>query len=364
MVDFASLRDARFDDLKTASQAWQTYSKYLRGSAQVYATDVVGGIGKSGWKGVAAETAKREITPESERLKRASFTAFSIYNALAGAEQEFRRAQRDLRNAIAEAHSLHIRVGDDGSLTAPPLAAADRHDPESRKMWGETLRRLSGAMQTAVDDATKTDQRLAGALPKLFPERAWKEGLPTDLSDVPPLWPASDYGRPWGVESPTGRDEEVYRKVQLMALGGAAKGWPTASSLLSHWLDGSGSTKHVDVGEIMERSPEMQREIQRTLAQHPGPGKFDSGWKSANFDYRTNLDMYYAFNGYQYRVHGDGGNYTVEFYKRYNFGTAEEQRNPVTIPLAGTVTQPEISHLHTTGMARDYDVHGSSGFRR
>jgi hypothetical protein len=135
VVGFASLRDARFDELRTASRAWLTYANYIRGSAQVYATDVIGEIDRSGWKGIASEVAKREITPEHRRLKRASFTALSIYNTLAGAEQEFQQAQRDLRNAMNEAYSLHIRVGDDGSLTAPPLPAADRHDPESRIMW-------------------------------------------------------------------------------------------------------------------------------------------------------------------------------------------------------------------------------------
>jgi hypothetical protein len=219
-------------------------------------------------------------------------------------------------------------------------------------------------MRTAVDHATKTDQRLAAALPKLFAENAWRERLPTDLTDVPPLWPVTDFGRPWGVESPTDRDRETYRKVELIALGGFSKQWPIAGTLLAHWLDGSGDTRHVNPGEIMDRSPEMRREIERTLAQHPGSGRFDSGWKSANFDYRTNLDMYYAFNGYQYRVHGEGGNYTVEFYKRYNFGTADEDRLPFKAPLVGTVNQPDISHLHAAGLTRDFDVYGSSEYQR
>lgn len=364
MVDFASLRDARLDGLKTAGQAWLTYSKYLQGSAQVYETDVVRGIDRSGWKGVASQVAKGEITPEAQRLKRAAFSAFSIYNTLAQAEHELRQAQKDLQNAVNEAHSLHIRVGDDGSLTMPPLVGADRNDPESRRQWNATLQRLSGAMRTAVDNATKTDQKLAAELPKLFAERAWKEDLPTELSDAPPLWPVTDYGRPWGVEPPTAHDRKVYGQMELIALGGIAKQWPTAATLLSHWLDGSGDTRHVDPEEIMKRSPEMRREIEKTLAEHPGDGTFDSGWKSANFDYRTNQDMYYAFNGYQYRVRGEGNHYTVEFYKRYNFGTADEQRLPFKAPLVGTVQQPDISHLHTVGMARDFDVYGSSGYQR
>ncbi|WP_242884959.1 hypothetical protein [Actinomadura litoris] len=363
-MDFASLKDARFDNLKTASRAWLTYSRYLQGSAELWANDVVGGIDRSGWKGVASQAAANEITPEGHRLKAATFTAFSIYNTLAQAEQELRRAQKDLHDAESEAHSLRIRVGDDGSLTMPSLAAADRNDPESRKAWNVTLRRLSDAMRKALDDATRADRRLADALPKLFAEKAWREDLPTDLSDAPPLWPATDYGRPWGTEPSTAHDRNVRRQMELIALGGFAKQWPTAASLLSHWLDGGGGTQYVDPKGIMERSPEMRREIEMTVAEHPGTGKFDSGWKSANFDYRTNQDMYYAFNGYQYRVHGEGDHYTVEFYKRYNFGTTDEHRLPFQAPLVGTVKQPDISHLHTTGLARDFNVYGSSEHQR
>lgn len=364
MVDFASLRDARFDDLEAAGRAWHNYSEHLRGSAELYGFDVLGGVGRSGWKGRAAETAKNEMTPELERLKRAAFTAFTVYNALSVARKEFSRAQRELCDAVDEAHSLHIRVGDDGSLTPPPLSAADRHDPESLRAWNATRQRLSERMRTAIDKATKADEQLAAVLPELFAENAWREDLPTGLTDRPPLWSGTDFGRPFGVESPTGRDRETYEKLQFMVLGGVSKGWPTASTLLSHWLDGNGDTKHVNVAEIMKRSPEMRHEIEKTLGEHPGPGRFDSGWRSANFDHRTNLDMYYAFNGYQYRVVGEGGHYTVEFYKRYNFGTAEENRLPINAPLLGSIKQPDISHLHTAGLARDFDVYGSSGFQR
>ncbi|GAA4240752.1 hypothetical protein GCM10022254_66700 [Actinomadura meridiana] len=215
-----------------------------------------------------------------------------------------------------------------------------------------------------MSTATQADQQFAAVLPKLFAESAWHEELPTDLTDRPPLWSGTDFGRLYGVEAPTGRDREIYEKLQLMVLGGAVKGWPTASALLGHWLDGNGKTKHVNVSEIMERSPEMKREIAKTLSEHHGSGRFDSGWRSANFDYRTNLDMYYAFNGYQYRVVGEDGHYKVKFYKRYNFGTSEENRLPINAPLLGSIKQPDISRLHTAGLARDFDVYGSSSFPR
>ncbi|GAA4240754.1 hypothetical protein GCM10022254_66710 [Actinomadura meridiana] len=149
MVDFISLRDASLDDLEAASRAWRDYSDRLRGCAEVYGDDVIGDVDESGWRGRAATVARNEFLPEHTRLKRAAFTAFTIYNALSVAEKKFRGAQRELRDAMDEAHSLHIRVGDDGALIPPLLNTADRHDPESLRAWNSTVQRLAERMRSA-----------------------------------------------------------------------------------------------------------------------------------------------------------------------------------------------------------------------
>ncbi|WP_157996005.1 hypothetical protein [Thermomonospora amylolytica] len=367
MVDFRQLRDADFNALTTAAYGWRNHSELLRKSSESYNRAIVGGVRDSGWQGLAATAATEEIRREHERLQRAVMIAFSVHNSLSRAANEFKEYQDDLRSAINDAGANNLRVGDDGSLTLPEMTRADRHDAESQRLWSslrERASQISTAFKRAVDGANATDRRLTMELGLLASDRVWREDLPLGIFDLPPLWPATDFGRPFGVETPSERDRETHKKLELVVLGGMAKEWPIASGLLAHWLDGSGSPRQVNVDELMKQSPEFQRSVQEQLNKYRGSHSFDTGWMSTRFNERENLDLYYAFNGYQYRIRGEGDNYTIEFYKRYNFGNENEQRGPLHLPALGTIHQNDISHLHTSGMARDFDVYGSTTHRR
>ncbi|MEU0566529.1 RHS repeat-associated core domain-containing protein [Nonomuraea sp. NPDC005983] len=215
--------------------------------------------------------------------------------------------------------------------------------------------------------ATPCDDKPAGyeysneLLLKLDPVQ--KES-PVEYFSVHPHWSPTDYGRPYGVGKAKTRDWWVKQQLKALAVGAVFKKWPISAYLLSHWLDNTGQAVRVSVEALIKLSATLAKNIEKFLKKHEGDIVFDSGWRSTRFNEKESLDLYYAFNGYQYRIHGysftkNGKTYqayTVEFYKRYNFGNSRENRGPG--PVFDT-PQPAISNLHTVGLARDFDVYGS-----
>lgn len=103
---------------------------------------------------------------------------------------------------------------------------------------------------------------------------------------------------------------------------------------------------------------------------------FDSGWRLPRADpsgqYKSS-DWYYALYHFQWRAAGSlqakyGFAYALKIRKRYDWGVPSEHRANLKIHIPGVldydIAQPEIAHLHTVGLARDYDVRGSSKMRK
>lgn len=103
---------------------------------------------------------------------------------------------------------------------------------------------------------------------------------------------------------------------------------------------------------------------------------FDSDWRKTHADYqgkRKTLDWYYALNHFQWRADGSlqtkyGFTCNLRIRKRYDWGVPSEHRANLKTKIPGVlsydIAQPEIAHLHTVGLARDYDVRGSSKMRK
>ncbi|MFG2528135.1 hypothetical protein [Streptomyces sp. NPDC048516] len=103
-----------------------------------------------------------------------------------------------------------------------------------------------------------------------------------------------------------------------------------------------------------------------------GDGPFTTEWSSTApdpSDGDSSTEWYYALNHFQYRLVGEkeGGEvtYHVEVKKRYDWGIPSEHRATVSGggpgPLGMNLEQADIAHLHSSGMARDFDVSGTSG---
>lgn len=94
---------------------------------------------------------------------------------------------------------------------------------------------------------------------------------------------------------------------------------------------------------------------------------FDSGGVRTNADSTgrwKSLDWYYALNHFQRRGAGSlqtthGFTYKLEVRERYDGGVPSEHRKDLERSIGRIdyhISQPEIAHPHTIGLARDFDV--------
>lgn len=188
----------------------------------------------------------------------------------------------------------------------------------------------------------------------------------------------------YGTAKPGAKDYAL--KFELgtdgLAYLGPVKGWWNAEGMFQHYLYGNGEDYQIDPSKLMHDVPGFGQAVNSYVAGQQGKGSFDSGWINTNTDItdaqgnvtgQQSLDWYYAMHDWRYRVSGtsipaaDGSTstqYTVDVFKPYVFGSPRSDINiPFTRNLPGgpvTLPQDDIQHLNTVGLARNFDVVGSS----
>ncbi|MEV7601815.1 RHS repeat-associated core domain-containing protein [Kitasatospora sp. NPDC089797] len=144
-----------------------------------------------------------------------------------------------------------------------------------------------------------------------------------------------------------------------------------AAKLLAHYLDASGTPFELHPDSMMNEIPAFKNDVKKYLTgDAAGKETFDSGWQRSRANEKdgdSSIGWFYALNNFQWRVSGvnrkDGGpEYKLEIRKRYDWGTPSEGRD-LLHKLHIKVTQPEIAHLNTVGLAQDFDVFGSATMR-
>ena len=191
---------------------------------------------------------------------------------------------------------------------------------------------------------------------------------------------------PYHTAAPTAYDRAL--KFELgtdgLAYLGPVKGWWNAEGMFQHYLYGNGEDYKVDPSKLMADVPSFGQAVNSYVAGQQGKGAFDSGWINTNTDItdangnvtgQQSLDWYYAMHDWRYRVTGDSvtgadgttsTQYTVDVFKPYVFGSPRSDINvPFTRNLPDgpfTLKQDDIQHLNTVGLARNFDVTGSSTF--
>ncbi|WP_246486158.1 RHS repeat-associated core domain-containing protein [Kribbella qitaiheensis] len=184
--------------------------------------------------------------------------------------------------------------------------------------------------------------------------------------------PYASEGVPWWEKLPGVASKDLGEQSKAVAVAAQFRGLDQASAMLTHWLGHTGDPFEFDVDQMLKEMPKFSKEVQFELGKlkRKGKGSFDSGWKLTDTG-NEDPDWYFAVNNFQYRVTGRNGSdgksqYWLQVYKRYNFGTEEEGRNDVLFPnkdfTLTRVHQPDWAHLHTVGLARDYDATGSGFF--
>ncbi|OHU30412.1 hypothetical protein BKG76_01170 [Mycobacteroides franklinii] len=182
----------------------------------------------------------------------------------------------------------------------------------------------------------------------------------------------------------------LFAKVAAAAVVAAdAKGWTHASRHLQHYLENTGAGLDPKVDELLRDVPDADTvanqladsEIRRKAADavaadsYDNPEQFQAQWLPQGFYIGPDLseDWYYAMGGIQIcatgvvTVHKSASGVdpivTVEYkiwvHDRYNWDGKK------SVEIGGvTITDERMGALHTAGLAREYDMDGSSGVRQ
>ncbi|MEV6136364.1 hypothetical protein AB0L63_09935 [Nocardia sp. NPDC051990] len=205
---------------------------------------------------------------------------------------------------------------------------------------------------------------------------------------LPP--PPDDSGQAaWGSQPIYSRADDVaFAKIAAAASVAAdASGWTHASAHLNHYLDNTGKPLTIDADAMLRDVPKAnteansvaQTEIRRittdvSAAQnYDNPVQFQSQWSGFYITQALSEDWFFAMGGIQLSVTGvvtvhkpaEGAEpsitveYKVHVHDRYNWDGDKSTK------IAGVeVSDKRMGALHTAGLAREYDIDGSSGTRR
>lgn len=283
-------------------------------------------------------------------------------------------------------------IADDGNVAFTESYAATLTDEtqfraESARADLETsLRSLLATAELAgqlYDE--NTTQALLGQeansayTPNYFPE-------PTALPTDPKTNANKDGSGPdqHGVDKPNWNGKLVLQRTQLLGEAGAealSVPWPVASTLLKHFLDGSGTPMTVSVDNMLHDMPwfnqsaqaqtrsTVQTAIKAMPAGYKGPVAFQSDYTSLASDgtvarptNSSNPDWKNALGTFSYQASGiatptEHGNYSIaartSIYDYYNFETTDPNRYGLPQPS-------DLNMLHRAGWAQNFDTVGTS----
>ncbi|RJO80014.1 hypothetical protein D5S18_01845 [Nocardia panacis] len=204
--------------------------------------------------------------------------------------------------------------------------------------------------------------------------------------------PPNDAGQgAWGSQPIYSRGDDIlFAEVAAkMVVAADAKGLTHAARHLRHYLDNTGTTLDPHVDELLRDVPSADSaanalaatEIRRIAGEaaatdnYENPVQFQSPWLPGGFYISPALsqDWYYAMGAIELSTTGvvtvhkpaDGADpritaeYKVHVHDRYNWDGSKSTE------IAGiTVTDRRMGALHTAGLAREFDMDGSSGVRR
>ncbi|MGC5331888.1 alpha/beta hydrolase [Micromonospora sp. DT62] len=172
MVTYADLREARVAPLRDAAQAWTDLSRACAELEARCGAELTGPLRSSGWQGPAASAAMGRLSELDDEFEVASLQTRTAASVLREAAEEFGDLQRRLESAVGAARSLGLTVDEAGRVSAPAMAAGDRHDPDAETLHRRHVRNAAihtDLITRIVAEATEADSRIARALSQLKP---------------------------------------------------------------------------------------------------------------------------------------------------------------------------------------------------
>ncbi|MDH6131400.1 hypothetical protein P3T37_000769 [Kitasatospora sp. MAA4] len=175
MVSLAELREADFGPLDTVAAAYDKLAGDFQGHVDQMDTQVVKHLFDGRWIGTAAGAANASLHTTSTRLDAAHIEMSAMGTLLREAADSFRLAQGKLQEALQDAQDGHFTVADDGTVSWPPPAAAERKDPNyDTPQQGKAI---ANRISDAVNEATTADARIAKLLDDLTQRARTGSGL-------------------------------------------------------------------------------------------------------------------------------------------------------------------------------------------
>lgn len=167
MVTFADLRDANLTPLGYAAQAWTELSRVCAKLEERSAAELTRPLRAAGWQGPAARAALGRLDQLDDEFEVASLQTRTAASLLRDAAEDFGDLQRRLESTVAAARSLGLTVDDQGQVTAPPVPAAHRNDPDAEVVHRRDVQNAgicTDLLRKIVADAVAADGRIARAL--------------------------------------------------------------------------------------------------------------------------------------------------------------------------------------------------------
>ncbi|TQF04681.1 hypothetical protein E6W39_23725 [Kitasatospora acidiphila] len=177
MVSLAELREADLGPLDSVAAAYDKLAAAFQGHVDQLNSQVVKHIFDNRWIGTAAGAANTSLQNTSNRLDAAHTEMSAMGALLREAADSFRLAQSKLQEALQDAQNGGFTVANDGTVTWPPPAAAERKDPDyNTPQQGKDI---ANRISDAVTEATTADARIAKLLDDLTQRARTGTGLDT-----------------------------------------------------------------------------------------------------------------------------------------------------------------------------------------
>ncbi|MEV7770676.1 hypothetical protein [Kitasatospora sp. NPDC086791] len=410
-VTLQQIRTCDPEAFHRASEEWDKVGTAVS-AAKFLAVDVLSTL-QEGWSGDAADLGRRALTELIDEMSIAEQELEAARLTLVSATTGLALARRWVAEAddLARANDLTIKEG--GDIGYPSWSSGNDPDGEGEsrrlaRVAGDIRNLLKAATTYAadvsstagheldrIDDAVKyrrfddwtkrvVGEDLAGArgLAKVF----GGEGgvlLPPDPYDRG----AGDYN----TESPTDKDRKLATTLGAgIAAMPFAAGGTHASANMAHYLSGTGEPLELNVEDMLKDIPDFQESVSTTLdgnlngwqaealAEYRRTGKpvslvHQTGWQPMSATPDSSKDWFYAVGSFHYNTEakvevkptspGAPPEVTVTYRTnvrdRYNWDSGKA----TDVPGVGQVTDHDIQRLHKTGLAREFDMGGTSKAR-
>ncbi|WP_239694777.1 hypothetical protein [Streptomyces sp. DvalAA-19] len=199
---------------------------------------------------------------------------------------------------------------------------------------------------------------------------------------------------PHGAEKPSAEDRRVREKMNLIAEAADWKGHNDASRHMAHYLENSGTDMELPVDKMMSDVPGFHAHIESLISDHQGTWReqalaefrrnggqpvaipVETSNRDFSFNKGVNENWFFAVGSTRSNVTGVvtvvpdangepkvGLDYQAHAWDRYNWD--EDKAVTIDLPRGGDIGIPDgrMARLHTTGIAQEFDMAGSSSVK-